>query len=90
MTVSCMMVSVPSKLRDFSLHHHIQTGSEALITSYPLSAKDLLSEVKWPEHEADHTFSYNAKVKNEWALYVFSAWCLSTGIISFSLLTLFH
>jgi hypothetical protein len=39
--------SIPNRDRDFSLLHHVQTGSGAHQTSYPVGTGDLSLGVKW-------------------------------------------
>jgi hypothetical protein len=52
--------------QEFSLHHRIQTGSEANPASYPVGTGVLSPEVKRPWREADHSPPSSAKVKNAW------------------------
>jgi hypothetical protein len=57
-------------MKGFSLSHHIQTGSEAHIASYPIGTGSSFPEVKQPKHEAEVTnlWSYTS------TLHIFS-WC---------------
>jgi hypothetical protein len=64
---------------NFSLHHRIQTGTEAHRASYPMSTRGSLG-VKRPGREADHSPPSSAEVDNACSctstpLYAFMAWC---------------
>jgi len=53
---------------NFSFHHHIQSGSEAHPTSYPMGVLGALSlGIKQLGHEADHPLPSSAQVKNAWS-----------------------
>jgi hypothetical protein len=51
---------------NFSLFHHVKTGSGAHIASYPVGTGGSFSGVKWLECEADHSPPSSAKVKSVW------------------------
>jgi hypothetical protein len=64
----------------FSLHHCVQTGSEAHPASYPMGTRALSLGVKWPGSEADHSLPSSADIKNAWSYistpqYTFMVWC---------------
>jgi hypothetical protein len=64
----------------FSLHHRIQTGSEAHPASYPMGTRGSFSGEKRPGREADHSPPSSAEAKNAWSYtstppYAFMAWC---------------
>jgi hypothetical protein len=60
--------SEQSQLWDFSLRHHIQTGSGAHPASYPMGITGALTPgVKRPECEANHSSPSSAEVKNTWS-----------------------
>jgi hypothetical protein len=50
-------------IRNFSLHHRVQTGSGAHPASYPMGTRGSFPGVKLPEHEADHSPPSSAEVK---------------------------
>jgi hypothetical protein len=60
-------VHFPKRARNFSLLHNIQPGSGAYPASYTVSTRGRVSfpGAKWIGHEADHSFSSSAEVKNE-------------------------
>jgi hypothetical protein len=62
--------SIPSRGRDFSLLHSVQTDSGAHPASYPMDTRALFSGVKWLGHEADHTPPSSVEVMNGGAVYV--------------------
>jgi hypothetical protein len=51
---------IPGMLKDFSLLHSVQTGSEA----HPMSIGAFSPAVKWPGCEADHSPPSSAEIKN--------------------------
>jgi hypothetical protein len=53
--------------RNFSLLYSIQTGFGAHTASYPTVFRALCLKKKQPGHEANHSPSFSAKVKNEWS-----------------------
>jgi hypothetical protein len=62
-------VRVPVGVGNFSLHHRVQTGSRAHPGSYPMGVRASFpggGRVKRQGHEADHSHSSNADVKNVW------------------------
>jgi hypothetical protein len=70
----------PAEDRNFSVHHRVQTGSEAHPASYTMGTRAVSLEVKQPGREADHTPPSSAKVKNAWNYTSTSAirlhaWC---------------
>jgi hypothetical protein len=56
-----------------SLHHSVQTGSEAHPDSYPMGTGVITQGAKRPGREADHSFLSRAEVKNGGALYLLSS-----------------
>jgi hypothetical protein len=67
--------------KDFSLSHHIQTGSGAHLASYPMGNGILSPGVKRMGREADHSPPSSAEIKKEWSyistpLHVFMKRCL--------------
>jgi hypothetical protein len=58
-------VRFPSEAGNFSLRHHVQTGSEAHPASYPVG-------VKRPGREVDHSPPSSAEVKECVELYLHS------------------
>jgi hypothetical protein len=66
----------------FSLCHHIQTGSGAHLTFYPVGTRGPYPpEVEWLGHEAEHSLPFRPRLGMHGAvppflLYVFMAWCL--------------
>jgi len=53
---------------DFFPHHHVQTGSGAHPSSCPMGTRALVSGIRQPGHEADHSPPSSAKVnKNAWS-----------------------
>jgi hypothetical protein len=67
------------KGRDFSLHHHIQTGSGPHPASHPMDTGGSFPGIKQPEHDAGNSSPSNATVMNAWRYistypYVFMAW----------------
>jgi hypothetical protein len=60
-------VKVTARAGDFSLYHHVQTGSGAHTASYPMGTRDSSLWVKWPGHEADHSPPSSVEVKNVWS-----------------------
>jgi len=55
---------VPSKCKDFSLHHHIQTSSGAHSTSYPMGDRGSFPGSKvGVSHETDYSPPSSAEVK---------------------------
>jgi hypothetical protein len=75
-------VLFPAGARDFSVLHSVQTGSEAHPASYTMSTGASFPVwVKWLGHEAGHSPSPSAKVKNGGAIFqlpthIYMAWCL--------------
>jgi len=61
---------------NFSLHHCVQTGSEAHSTSYPVGTVGLS-----PGGKADHLHPSSAKVKNMWS-YTSTPQCLHGMVLS--------
>jgi len=49
------VVRVPARAGDFSLHHRVQTGSEAHPASYPMGTRGSFLGDKVAGHEADHS-----------------------------------
>jgi hypothetical protein len=47
----------------FSLHHHVQNGSGAHHTSYPMGTRGSFPGGKWLGHEADHSLPSSAEDK---------------------------
>jgi hypothetical protein len=60
-------VRVPAVAGNFSLHHRVQNGSEALPSSYPMGTGALSLGVKRPGREANHSPPSSAEVKNAWS-----------------------
>jgi hypothetical protein len=63
----------------FSLRHHVQTGSRAHPTSYPMGTEVPSPGIKQSGHEADHSPPSRAMVQNTWSCnstpqYVFLEW----------------
>jgi hypothetical protein len=72
---------IPSKGWEFTLQHHVQTGSGAHAASYPVGTGALSLGVKQLGHEADHSPIYSAEAKECMELYLhpqynFMVWCL--------------
>jgi len=63
-------VQLPAEAGNFSLRHHVQTGSGAHPTSYPMGTGDSFLGVKWLGSEADHSPPSSAKVKECMELYM--------------------
>jgi hypothetical protein len=57
--------SSPGRTGNFSLHHRVQTGSEAHPASYPMGTRGSFAWGK-AAFEADHSPSSSAGVKNAW------------------------
>jgi hypothetical protein len=57
---------VPAGAGNLSLHHRVQTGSEAQSVSYPMGIRGTFPRVKPQGCEADHSPLSNAEVKNAW------------------------
>jgi hypothetical protein len=60
-------VRVPLGTGNFSLHHSVQTGSEAHPTTYPMATRGSFSGGKADGREANHLHSSSAEVKNSWS-----------------------
>jgi hypothetical protein len=56
-------VRVPAGTGNFSLHRHIQTGSEAHPASYPMGTTALSLGAQRPRREADHLLPFSVEVK---------------------------
>jgi hypothetical protein len=72
--------SNPGGAGNFSLHHHVETGSGAYPTPYSMGTRGFFPGVKRPGREADRTPPSSAEVKNAWSYistpeYTFMAWC---------------
>jgi hypothetical protein len=52
--------------QDLSFNHNGQTGFGVHLAFYPMGTGVLSSGAKWLGHEADHSCSSRAKVKNMW------------------------
>jgi hypothetical protein len=50
---------VPVGAGNFSLHHHVQTGSEAHPASYPMGIRGFSLGVKRPGRKTDHSPPYS-------------------------------
>jgi hypothetical protein len=66
---------------NFSLHHHVQTGSGAHLASYPMSTRGSFPEGKGVRHEATTHLHLVPRSKNVWSYvstpqYVFMVCCL--------------
>jgi hypothetical protein len=59
-------VRLPVGAGNFSVLHHVQTGSWAHPASYPKGTRGSFSGVKRPGREGDHSPQSNAEVKNAW------------------------
>jgi hypothetical protein len=59
----------PTKARDFSLFHSVQTGPEAHSASYPMGAGGSFPKGKAAGRETDHSSSFSAEVKNGGDIY---------------------
>jgi hypothetical protein len=57
--------------RDFSVVSNVQTGYGAYPASYTMGSWGCFPGVKWQGHEADHSLSSNAEVKNGGAMLPF-------------------
>jgi hypothetical protein len=66
------MVQFPEGAGNFSLHHRVQNGSGAHLTSYPLGTRGSFPGVKQPRREADHSLPSSVKVKGCMELYLHS------------------
>jgi hypothetical protein len=60
-------VRIPAGAGNFSLHHRIQTGSEAHQLSYPMGTRALSLGIKRPGREACQSPPSSAEVKNAWS-----------------------
>jgi hypothetical protein len=65
-------IRFPAEARNFSLPHHVQTGSGAHSASYPMGTGGSFAGVKRPVREADHLPPYSAEVKECVELYLHS------------------
>jgi hypothetical protein len=59
-------VQILARAGNFSLLHHIQTGSGAHPASYPMVTGGFLPLVERPVREADHLPPSSAKVQDVW------------------------
>jgi len=75
-------VRVPTRARDFSLHHHVQNGSEAHPASYPMGKRALSLGVTRSGREADNSPSSSAGIKECVELYLCYPICLHGVVIS--------
>jgi hypothetical protein len=57
----------PDRGGNLTLHHHIQTSSEAHPASYPMGTRGSSLGVKQPGCEADDSPPSSVKVKNVWS-----------------------
>jgi hypothetical protein len=74
-------VRFPAGAGNFSLRHHVQTGTEAHPASCAIGTGIPSLGVKRLGREAAHSPPSSAEVKNAWSYnstpqYVFMAWCL--------------
>jgi hypothetical protein len=76
-------VRFPAGGGNFSLHHRVQTGSEAHPASYPVGTGDLSLRVKRPGREADHSPLSSAEVKECVELYLHSPIRLHGVVLSY-------
>jgi hypothetical protein len=65
-----MRVRFPAGAGNFSLQHHVQTGSGTHTASYPMGAGAVSLGVRRPGREADHSPAPGAKVKECVELYL--------------------
>jgi len=73
-------VRLPAGAGNFSLHHHVQTGSAAHPASYPMSTSFFPLRSKRPRCESDRSLPTSAEAKNVWGYnstpqYSFITWC---------------
>jgi hypothetical protein len=73
----------PAGTGNISLHHCIHTGSGAHPASCPSGSRTLSLEVKWLEHEADHSIPFSAEV-NSMELYLHSPIHLHGVVLSYA------
>jgi hypothetical protein len=57
----------PAGAGNFSLRHHVHTGSEAQPASYSMGSRGCFLGVKRPGREADHSTPSSAEVNNAWS-----------------------
>jgi hypothetical protein len=84
-------VRFPAEAGNFSLHHSVQTGSEAHPASYPMGTTGSFPGDKRPGRESDHSPLSSTEVKNARSYtstpqYVFMACCLVKHRDNFTLL----
>jgi hypothetical protein len=60
---------IPGMDRDFSLFHHVQTGSGAHASSFLMSTGDVLGGIKRPKLEADNSSTSSVNIKIHTAIY---------------------
>jgi hypothetical protein len=65
-------VRIPVGAGNFSLHHHVKTGSETHTASYPMGTGCSFPGVKRTGREADHSPPSTAEVKECVKLYLHS------------------
>jgi hypothetical protein len=72
-------IQILAEAGNFSLQHHVQTGSEAHPVSYPVGTRGSFPGVKQPGHEADHSPPSSPEVEKSTDLYIHSpntfSWC---------------
>jgi hypothetical protein len=59
-------VRVPGEAANFSLHHHVYTGSGAHPASYLMGTRGTFPRDKAAGREADHWLQSSVEVKNAW------------------------
>jgi hypothetical protein len=64
------LIIVPAGTGNFSLRHHVQTGSGAHPASYPVGTGGCFPGANRPVHEADHSPPSSAEVKECVELYL--------------------
>jgi hypothetical protein len=75
-------VWVPAGAGNFSLHHCVQTGSEAHPASYLMGTRGSFPGVKWAQHEADHSPPLVPRSKNAWSYTSTPPICLHGMVLS--------
>jgi hypothetical protein len=88
-------VRVPVGAGNFSLHHSVQTGSEAQPASYSMDNRCSFPGGKAAGREADHSPQSSAEVKNAWSCtfipqYAFMARCSVKAQGRLYLFTFYH
>jgi hypothetical protein len=73
-------VQVPVGDGNLSIHHRLQTGSEARPASYPMDTRSSFPGGKAVGRESDHSTPSSDEVKNAWRYastpqYAFKVWC---------------